>query len=524
MKNVILYIRVSTDEQADRGFSLRDQEDKLRSYCKDNDREVLLVFKEDYSAKTFNRPEFKKLLEFSKKNYKNIDELLIVKWDRFSRNTSESYQMIDRFNLLGIRTNAITQPLDMSIPEQGLMMAVYLSMPEVENHRRSQNVTAGMRRALKEGRYVSAPPKGYDMGRDVSKKPILTPNSDAILIQEAFEMFSEGIYNQREIIKKLYAKGLKINKSVFTKILRNPIYYGYVYVKAYREEKEQMIEGIHEPLISKALFDKVQGILNKGKGAKNINYKRLNPNFPLRGFINCPKCNKTLTASTSRSRKNYYSYYHCISPCDTRITAEDAHAWFNSFLKSLSLNDNSLKLLIEIIIEAFDKIDKTTAVGPKHYQKLKSLQEKLTRIQDLYIDQELSKEDYQEAKQRCQTLIDELEEKQASQLKKKEVFEIFKKGLIKIQTIEKQYNEGSLDGKRKLVGSIFPQKFVFENEKIRTTDLNPVLLKITSVNRCLQRGKKKRQTKNHDLSLKVENSGFEPLTSCLPGKRSSQLS
>ncbi len=85
-------------------------------------------------------------------------------------------------------------------------------------------------------------------------------------------------------------------------------------------------------------------------------------------------------------------------------------------------------------------------------------------------------------------------------------------------------NEGSLDGKRKLVGSIFPQKFVFENEKIRTTDLNPVLLKITSVNRCLQRGKKKRQTKNHDLSLKVENSGFEPLTSCLPGKRSSQLS
>jgi ribosomal protein S5 len=123
----------------------------------------------------------------------------------------------------------------------------------------------------------------------------------------------------------------------------------------------------------------------------------------------------------------------------------------------------------------------------------------------LYIDQELSKEDYQEAKQRCQTLIDELEEKQASQLKKKEVFEIFKKGLIKIQTIEKQYNEGSLDGKRKLVGSIFPQKFVFENEKIRTTDLNPVLLKITSVNRCLQSGKKKRQTKNHDLSLKVDS-------------------
>ena len=133
MKKVILYIRVSTDEQADRGFSLRDQEEKLLTYCKDNDREVLMVFREDYSAKTFNRPEFNKLLKYAKQHHKIIDELLVIKWDRFSRNTSESYQMIDRFNTLQIRTNAITQPLDMSIPEQGIMMAVYLSVPEVEN-------------------------------------------------------------------------------------------------------------------------------------------------------------------------------------------------------------------------------------------------------------------------------------------------------------------------------------------------------------------------------------------------------
>jgi site-specific DNA recombinase len=48
--------------------------------------------------------------------------------------------------------------------------AVYLSMPEVENHRRSLNVKAGIRLAFKEGRYVMSPPKGYIMGRDSSKK------------------------------------------------------------------------------------------------------------------------------------------------------------------------------------------------------------------------------------------------------------------------------------------------------------------------------------------------------------------
>ncbi|MDM8174142.1 recombinase family protein [Olivibacter sp. 47] len=55
-----LYIRVSTDEQARRGYSLREQEERLSLYCTTNRIEVLGIIKEDYSAKTFNRPEWKK--------------------------------------------------------------------------------------------------------------------------------------------------------------------------------------------------------------------------------------------------------------------------------------------------------------------------------------------------------------------------------------------------------------------------------------------------------------------------------
>lgn len=79
MKNVILYVRVSTDEQADKGYSLRDQEAKLLHYCKEQQYNVIDTYREDYSAKTFKRPEFKKLLAFCKSNKKQIDELLLVK-------------------------------------------------------------------------------------------------------------------------------------------------------------------------------------------------------------------------------------------------------------------------------------------------------------------------------------------------------------------------------------------------------------------------------------------------------------
>ena len=57
-----LYIRVSTDEQADKGYSQRDQDERLHKYCEANQIEVRKVIYEDHSAKTFNRPQWNILL------------------------------------------------------------------------------------------------------------------------------------------------------------------------------------------------------------------------------------------------------------------------------------------------------------------------------------------------------------------------------------------------------------------------------------------------------------------------------
>ena len=62
MKSAYLYVRVSTDEQKRKGYSLPEQEDRLLKYCEYNNIEVNGIFREDYSAKNFNRPEWKKLI------------------------------------------------------------------------------------------------------------------------------------------------------------------------------------------------------------------------------------------------------------------------------------------------------------------------------------------------------------------------------------------------------------------------------------------------------------------------------
>ena len=512
MKNVILYVRVSTDEQASRGYSLRDQEQKLTNYCVNNNFNVLHIFREDYSAKTFNRPEFKKLVEYCKKNKKDVHQLIFMKWDRFSRNTAESYQKIAMFNQMAIQVNAIEQPLDLTIPEQGLMLAVYLSMPEVENQRRSLNVIAGMRRAIKEGRYVGNAPKGYDNGKDASNKPLLIPNETAKFIQEAFELMATGNYNRNELFNMLTAKGFESSKTVFANILGNHLYYGGVFIKAYKEEKEVMIQGIHEPIITKALFDKVQRVINGRRNGKLVVPKAHNEKYPLKGFLNCPTCNKKLTASTSKGRNGYYDYYHCISPCKGRYTADEVHHLIKTFLSDISFNKQFQELYLEIVKEKIMNDGNKNVLGPKHYETLNSIQGKLIKLQDMYIDGDLSKSDYEVAKERYENLRDELKSKEVSIEDNKKVFEAYQNVTKKFINLDKQYDSANLEFKRGIIGSIFQKEIHLENNKVRTAELNPIFLEIASINKGLQGIKKKDLTKKLVKSYMVGDEGFEPPT------------
>lgn len=93
MRKADLYIRVSTDEQADKGYSQRDQEDRLRKYCELKSISIRNIYVEDHSAKSFNRPEWQKYLSNLRKlkNSKVGTLLLFTKWDRFSMNAGDAY-------------------------------------------------------------------------------------------------------------------------------------------------------------------------------------------------------------------------------------------------------------------------------------------------------------------------------------------------------------------------------------------------------------------------------------------------
>jgi site-specific DNA recombinase len=152
LKKAVLYFRVSMDEQAEKGVSLRYQEEQLRKYCESNNIQVIGAYTEDYSAKTFNRPEFKKMLVSFKNSSQRPNLLLFTKWDRFSRNIGDAFEMIGKLDDFGVEAQAIEQPIDISLSENQLMLAIYLAKPYVESQKIGKRIDEEIKRKKKERR------------------------------------------------------------------------------------------------------------------------------------------------------------------------------------------------------------------------------------------------------------------------------------------------------------------------------------------------------------------------------------
>ena len=261
MKNSVIYMRVSTEKQAKKGYSLKYQEEILRKYCELKNINIVKSYKEDYSGKNFDRPQFNKLKDYMKQNKNNIDLLLLATWDRFGRNQYESLKIIRKFQAMGIEVNAIEQPLDLSDPDNKLMLSIYLTVPEIENDKNSLRTTKGMRKARKNGCWMGIAPFGYNNVRTPDGQSTLAPNEKAHLVKKAYEIYSKGVYSIEEVRKMLISEGLTINKQSFNTMLKRVVYRGKIIIKDWGKEEEQIVEGLHDSIISDDLFEKVQRII-----------------------------------------------------------------------------------------------------------------------------------------------------------------------------------------------------------------------------------------------------------------------
>ncbi|TYQ00223.1 DNA invertase Pin-like site-specific DNA recombinase [Tenacibaculum adriaticum] len=520
-KKAVLIARVSTTDQKDNGYSLPQQKDLLYDFCNRNNIEVVEYLEEDYTGTTLERPQIKRLRKLV--SSKKIDLVLFHKWDRFSRKTSLGLVEIEKIQDKGIEINAIAEYIDFNIPQQRMMLFMYLGLGEVENAVRSQRTKNGIIGALKEGRHVNKAPIGYLNAKDPNNpsKPLIVPcPTKAPLIQDIFNEYATGYYSQEHLRKKYQKLGITRSKSQFSNMLSNILYTGKIIIPENNGNKEEIRNALHEPIIDIVTFNKVQKV-KSGKANVRLNSKK-NSKYeeimPLRGgVLECSKCGRNLTGSPSKSRNGSYTfYYHCDTKkgCGERFRIDLAHYELEVLLNSLKPPKEVVELFKEILIDSYKSNQSNRINTIKKLKKQRAqIEEKLDNTTEKYIENAIDKESYlrlkNKYKEQISSLTISIDEYSDYQ---KDISLYIDFGINLLTCLSTFYKKARTEIKRKIIGSIFSEKLIFEDKKYRTAKLNDAISLIFSNSKGLEVMENKKGESISKLSYSVAGTGLEPVT------------
>lgn len=403
--HVAIYARVSTEEQAELGFSIEAQLEELRTRCKEEHK---VVFKEyvdaGISGKSIEkRPALLELLQDIETG--KVQELWVWKTDRISRKLADLIMIMEMLKRNDVKFRSISEKeFDQSNPASNAMMQMMGVMAEFQRNIIVENVKMGMKQRARNGKWNGGQVLGYDgvevpCGRE--KETILRPNPiEAELVRKIFRMYASG-QGLRSTANQLNQEGYKTKpgnafSSVAVKtIINNPVYIGKIRYNVRENWSEMRRKGInpepiiangeHEPIISQDLWDAVQMLFQK----KSFSPPRVfDGTYPLVGLMRCPQCGSTLGAhrvcdTLKDGSKVVRRYYICNAfrnggrrVCSSNSVKADVVEQF--VFERLAEVVQKPKVL-EDIVKKLNK-DRTKSVGPLQ-KELTAFEKELASIE-----------------------------------------------------------------------------------------------------------------------------------------------
>ena len=512
--NVILYCRVSTDDQT-LNCSIEMQERFMTAYCNQHKYNIINVYHEDYSAKHFDlrRPEMKKIYNYCRKHKKEIDKILFLRWDRYSRNVEFAFAYKRKFyDELGIEINSVESPIDFKSTEWSMLLAMYCGTAHTEDEKISRRTKDGIHGTLLQGKCANRAPRGYKNVRtDLNHTHVEIDTPKADIIRTVFNEVAKGLESPSLIRRRLCPY---IPESSFFEMLRNIFYIGKIRVPAYKDDPETVVDGKHEAIISVDIFNKVQEILDsKKKGTPKLR-KKIHPDLFLRQFLICPKCGHALTGAVSRGNGGKYAYYNCCEDGKhIRARAEKVNEGFARYVGSLKPKSEVLNLYKKIINDVRKEQTVNFSQEIEQLEEKKRIQQKrIQSAKDKYLDGEMSKSEKDEAVIHYQNEINVLDEK-IKELTNKKMNNIKTKleySVSLIENMEKFILDAPVEVKIKLISSMFPEKIEYDGEKYRTNSYNKVLDLIFQQTNELRGDKNEKGERFLSSSNSVPRPGIEP--------------
>ena len=387
-----LYIRVSTKEQELHGYSLSAQEDLLRSYAAQHDMTVFDLYADRGKSanKALNkRTELLRMLRDAE--LKKFDCILFKDITRWSRNSAQYYAVQDRLDRAGVYWLAVEQPyLETKTPTGRFQVTVMLGTAQLESENTSQRIKFVMSNRVMQGGAINGSdklPLGYRVDDSTGTKKVVKDEQAAPIVMDLFDHYRKN-RNQHELcryIKDQY--GITIWQPNLSKLIRNTMYYG-----EYRGNPNYC-----DPYLTKSEWTELNMI-------KPI-YSRQTHNhlYLFRGLLRCPECGKVMCARYKQNVNGGRVYYAC-----------QYHLEYHTCSYSHQIRQDRIEsYLLDAIVPEFahykDKPKMKLPNKSNREKQTKALLAKLERAKNLYIDGDISKDEYSKRRDAIRTELGKLE-------------------------------------------------------------------------------------------------------------------
>ncbi len=383
MTNYFAYIRVSTLKQGESGVSLQEQRDIMQRYAAHKGLTIVRWFEEMETASKVGRPLFNQMMALIKKG--SAGGVIIHKVDRSARNRLDWAELMELAQVGGIDVHFASESLDLNTAAGMFSADIQAAMAVHYSRNLSEETKKGYYGRLKQGLCPSPAPLGY-LNNGRAKPKTIDPLQGPI-VKQAFLLYATGRYSLIRLVEELYKGGLrsrttekqaggrKVGRTSVAAILSNPFYIGVLYVK----KTNRTFVGVHQPLISRDLFEKVQNVL-AGKSQPRTQKHC----FQFSRLITCSLCGRSLVAETHKG----HVYYRCHSKHSKTILREQEIAeHISDCFQQLRLSSEETSLIDLMLGEVKQNWEQHVAENAKAEElRLALIQAKLERLTDAYID------------------------------------------------------------------------------------------------------------------------------------------
>ena len=395
-----LYIRVSTEDQAREGFSLPEQEKRLRAMCEYKGYEIYKLYKDaGISAKTGNyRPAFEELLQDIRD--KKCNTIVVLKLDRLTRSVYDMEGIMKFLDENNAYLDCANEEINTTNSSGKMVARLLTTVSQNEIERTSERTKVGLAGAIKEGHIPARAPLGY---KHTNKKLVPDTLTKDIVIR-IYNLYFEGksyyniatIFNEEKVLDKTNWCDTGI-----LRIIANEVYKGD-YVHGKRTNHPTYYKDVVEPIVSKELWESCQ--VQKKKNQKN--YMRTQTYIFLQK-LKCPKCGRILAGGASHKIKSdkWYFYYRCEN-CKNNIHESKIEEHIKILLADILEYDN-------VVNEFFLPVLKSKIDNPKIEleNELKKLNNKKERIRKAYIDQLFTEEEFKQESKLIENQIEMINSK-----------------------------------------------------------------------------------------------------------------